>query len=220
MYKVGAARPGPLAPPVLDDPSVTAGGQSGAMTTSRCPVRVLLPFLVALLGLLPGCQAGKGDPTGMESGAFPAPDMGMVWEAAKEALRQQGFTADSSESSEAQGLVVSRYKLSMAPFSGQGHRDKATVRIKAAPSRPAYWIAEVNVLRQPNMNMTEPSNPIAASWGDPVRVGELENVIRARIEMAFAPQGVSDAFRRERGMLPRPEGGMHLGTGSAPGYKP
>ncbi|MFM8979758.1 MAG: hypothetical protein ACKOSS_04765 [Planctomycetia bacterium] len=190
------------------------------MTTSRRPALVLLPLLAALLGLLPGCQASKGDPTGMESEAFPAPDMGMVYEAAQEAMRQQGFTADSSESSEAQGLVVSRYRLTMAPFSGQGHRDKATVRIKAAPSRPAYWIAEVNVLRQPNTNITEPSNPIAASWGDAVRVNELENVIRARIEMAFAGQGVSDAFRRERGMLPRPEGGLHLGTGGAPGWKP
>lgn len=186
----------------------------------RTSPRFLLALALSLLGLLPACQASKGDPTGLSSDAFPAPDMGMVWEAAQTALRQQGFTPDLTESSEAQGLVVSRHRLVLAPFSGQGHRDKATVRITAAPDRPAHWIAEVNVLRQPNMNMTEPSNPIAASWGDPVRVNELENVIRARIEMQFAGQGVSDAFRRERGLPPRPDGGLHLGTGAAPGYKP
>lgn len=200
-----------------DDPTVTAGAHPAGMSHARLLLTLPLVALGALL--LPGCQASKGDPTGLTSEAFPAPDIGMVWAAAHEALRHQGFTPDTTESSEAQGLVVSRHKLSLAPFSGQGHRDKATVRIKQDPARPAFWTAEVNVLRQPNLNMTEPSNPVAASWGDAVRVNELENVIRARIEMAFASQGVSDAFRRERGMLPRSTEPMHLGTGSAPGWK-
>jgi hypothetical protein len=181
-----------------------------------------LPRLLGLLALvgLSACQSGgRADPAGMVSNSFPAPDKSLVYEAAADALRQQGMTPDSSVSSPDQGLLVSRHKLVMAPFSGQGHRDKATVRIQEDPARPSYYTVEVNVTREMNGNITEPSNPIAASWGNPERVTELENVIRARIEMRFAPLGASDAFRRERGMPTVPAQGSHLGTGAAPGFQ-
>jgi hypothetical protein len=186
---------------------------------ARLRSAVLCSALLVLPLALAGCQSGKGDTKGMVSSSFPAPDKSLVYEAAVDALRQQGLTPDSSVSSEAQGLVITRHKLTMAPFSGQGHRDKATVRIQEDPARPSYFTAEVNVLRETNGNMIEPSNPVVADWGGPTRVTELENVIRARIEMRFAPQGASDAFRRERGMQTVPAQQGELGTGAAPGFK-
>jgi hypothetical protein len=176
-------------------------------------------LVVAALGLA-ACQGGgKADTAGLVSNSFPAPDKSLVYEAAADALRQQGLTPDSSVSSEAQGLIISRHKLVMAPFAGQGHRDKATVRIQEDPARPSYYTVEVNVIRETNSNITEPSNPIAASWGNPERQAELENIIRARVEMRFAPAGASDAFRRERGMQTVPAQSHELGTGAAPGFQ-
>lgn len=188
-------------------------------TPQRLALCLAAPCLVAL-SLLTACQGGgKADTAGLVSNSFPAPDKSLVYEAAAEALRQQGLTPDSSVSSEAQGLIITRHKLVMAPFAGQGHRDKATVRIQEDPARPSYYTAEVNVIRETNSNITEPSNPIAATWGNPERQPELENIIRARIEMRFAPVGASDAFRRARGMQTVPAQSHELGTGAAPGYQ-
>jgi len=184
------------------------------------PLRCLSHALVLVPLLLGGCQSGSGDATGLVSEGFPAPDKALVYEAAMDALRQQGFTPDSSASSETQGVIVSRYKLVLAPFSGQGYRDKATIRIADVVGRPSYYTVEANVLREPNMNLTEPSNPIAAEWGGPTRVNEHENILRTRVEMRFSAPGASPAFRKSRGLAPAaPARDFDQGTGPAPNFK-
>jgi hypothetical protein len=174
-----------------------------------------LVLAALLLPLLPACQMGKPDTTGLSSDGFPAPDKGMVYAAAVDALRQQGFTADSSASSDVQGVVTSRYKLNLAPFSGQGFREKATVRIHDLPEHPNHYRVEVNVLREVNKNITQPSNPVAAEWGPAERVQDIENLIKSRIEMRFITSDASDAFRRERGLSPGRTGRVS-GTGQQP----
>ncbi len=187
------------------------------MHTPLPRLRLALVLVPLLLG---GCQSGgKGDPAGLVSEGFPAPDKSLVFDAAMEAMRQQGFTPDSSASSEAQGLIVSRYKLVLAPFSGQGYRDKATIRIAEVPDRPSYYTVEANVLREPNNNLTQPSNPIAAEWGGATRVEEHENILRSRVEMRFSAPGASPAFRKDRGLAPAGAAPDHeLGTGAAPTF--
>lgn len=168
-----------------------------------------------LLPVLTACQSGRVDTTGLSSDGFPAPDKGMVYAAAVDALRQQGFTADSSASSDVQGVVTTRHKLNLAPFSGQGYREKATVRIHELPEHPSYFRVEVNVLREVNKNITQPSNPVAAEWATGVRVQDVENLIKSRIEMRFITSDASAAFRRERGMAPGRTGRV-TGTGQQP----
>jgi hypothetical protein len=180
------------------------------MRTTRLLPALLVPLLVA-------CQGGRPDTTGLSSDGFPAPDKGMVYAAAIDALRQQGFTADSSASSDVQGVVTTRYKLNLAPFSGQGYREKATVRIKDLPNHPSHYTVEVNVLREINKNITQPSNPVAAEWASPERVQDIENLIKSRIEMRFIASDASDAFRRERGLAPSQTGRVS-GTGQQPAY--
>src|SRR5687768_15217924 len=90
---------------------------------------VLLAVLPCLAAL--GCQGV--DTTGERSDGFLAPDRSMVVETAVDALRTEGFTTDSSASSPEQGVVVTRHRLSLQPFSGHGFREKATVRIHEVP---------------------------------------------------------------------------------------
>src|SRR5262245_5761029 len=127
------------------------------MRAPPTPLRVLavLPLVLALVALA-GCQSGRADTTGQQSDGFPAPDRLSVLDAAHEALHQQGFTPDTSMSSDREGVVVTRYKLSLAPFSGHGFREKATVRVHEVPGRENYYTAEVNVLREINGNMVQP----------------------------------------------------------------
>lgn len=166
---------------------------------------------------LPGCRGV--DTTGQRSDGFMAPDRSLVFEAAADALRQQGFTPDSSASSESAGVVVSRHKLSMAPFSGQGYREQATLRIAEVPGRAGYFTVEANVLREYNDNIEQPSNPVTADWRSGVRVPERENLLKSIVQMRFVSPDASTQFRQERG-LPQRTGGRIEGmsTDAPPDY--
>lgn len=156
---------------------------------------------VALCFALGACQGA--DTTGQRSNGFVAPDGALVYGAAVDALRQQGFTTDSSVSSEETGLVVSRHKLSMAPFSGQGYREKATLRIVAVPGHANYYTVEANVLREYNDNIEQPSNPVTADWRTAERVPQLENLLKNMVEMRFVAPDASPEFRQQRGLPQR-----------------
>jgi hypothetical protein len=155
-------------------------------------------FLLVVASALVACKGV--DTTGQSSEGFAAPDRAMVYESALTALREQGFTPDSSASSEAQGVVVTRHKLDLSPFSAQGHREKATVRIHEVPEQRGFFTVEVNVLREYNDNISQPSNPIAAEWRKAVRVPEVENLIKSRVEMAYIAPDASPEFRQTHGL--------------------
>jgi hypothetical protein len=176
--------------------------------------RILASSLFAVL--LSACQ-GKVDTTGQSSEGFPAPDRSMVMDYAWEAVRQQGFTPDSSASAMSEGVIVTRHKLDLSPFSGHGYREKATVRVKEVPQRNGYFTVEVNVLREYNDNIAQPSNPIAAEWRSAVRAPDVENLIKSRVEMAFIQPGASTQFRETHGLPSEGSGRMpELSTQPAP----
>ena len=159
-------------------------------------MRNLLILPIALLALA-GCKSA--DTAGQRSEGFAAPDRSMVYEASWNALRQQGYTPDSSASSEAQGVITTRHKLELQPFSGHGYREKATVRIQEVPQNPSFYTVEVNVLREYNDNVRQPSNPLAAEWRTGVRMPEVENLLKSRVEMMFIASDASTEFKSSHG---------------------
>jgi len=173
-----------------------------------------LMSLLVLSTALTACQSA--DTTGQRSEGFAAPDRAMVYEAAWNALRQQGFTPDSSASSQTTGVIVTRHKLSMAPFSGQGFRDQATVRIHEVPQHAHHYTVEVNVLREFNDNIKQPSNPVAADWRTGVREPDLENLIKSRVEMMFISPDASAEFKSSHGMSTETRGRLPGESTGAP----
>lgn len=175
-------------------------------------MRLSLPVLFLLV--LAACTSSgtiRGDSflahedlSGAPSDGFPAPSKAAVWDAAMRAVREQGFVPDPNLSRKDLGRVESRWHLSLSPFSGQGHRDKVRILIREVPGREDYYRLDTNVIRQLNDNIAEPSNPIAAEWGEGKRRTPLENLINHRVEMMFLPADVSPEFRRKYGM-PRTE---------------
>ena len=164
----------------------------------RTPMRFSLSLLFAPL-FFAACQS-QADTTGKTSDGFPAPDREMVWMVAERALGQEGFVVDPDASSKLTGVLKTRWDLSMQPFSAQGYRDQATVRIHDVPGHADRYTVEANVLREKNNNITEPSNPILAQWATGERVPELESLLTQRIEMAFLSPDVSSEFRSRRGL--------------------
>jgi hypothetical protein len=174
----------------------------------------LAGLLTALLALS-ACQSGppKGETA---SDGFPAPDRELVFEAALDAMRAQGFTPDRDATSETTGVIVSRWKLSLQPFSSQGYRDQATIQIYDVPNRPGYYNVRSKVVREHNGNMTQPGNPIVAKWGDAERVAEVEQILNQRVELAFLPGGESSEWRNRYGMPEAPDPRIDAGQIPAP----
>jgi hypothetical protein len=142
----------------------------------------------------------REDRSGQQSDGFPAPSRDAVYYAAMTAVREQGFVPDPNLSKRELGRIESRWHLSLSPFSGQGHRDKVRIRVLPVQDRPDFYRLDTNVIRQMNDNIAEPSNPIAAEWGEGKRRTDLETLINHRVELKFLPADVSPEFRRKYGM--------------------
>jgi len=169
--------------------------------SARLAASALLGAL--LLGGLAACQTSR--PSGVVTSAgFPAPDQEIVYHSALRALGEQGFSADLELSDAAAGTIVTRWKNSLQPFSGQGYRDQATVTIRPVAGRSGYYAVDTQVIRQFNDNMVQPSNLVTAEWKRDTRVSELEMLISRRIETYFLPGGLSSDFRQRHGLAPTP----------------
>lgn len=163
---------------------------------ARLPVVLLATFLLTL----PGCQSDtKPDPVGQKSDGFPAPGQESVYRAAMKAVIESGFVPDYDESSERVGIITTRWNVQLQPFAGGGRRDKATVKITEVDQHDSYFRVETNVIREQNVNVKQPSDPVYAEWENPARVEDLENLITRRIEMSFLPGSASEEWREGRG---------------------
>lgn len=163
-------------------------------------------FAVVLTLALPlaACQGDARNPSaskgGVRSDGFPAPSRFTVWDTAQRVVREQRMAVDTDASSAEAGIVVSRWRSSLSPFSREGYREKATIRILPVEGRSGYWRTETNVVRQMNADTRQPDNAMAADWTNDERNFQLEALINRRIEMFFLPSDVSDVFRRQHGM--------------------
>jgi hypothetical protein len=163
---------------------------------------VFLVLSAAVLSAgLSACSSGP-DRTGQSTEGFYAASQNDVWEVAERQLNRQGFAVDSESSSKTNGTMLSRWSINLHPFSHHGYRDQATVTIRPVASRASYYTVEVNVVRQINKNLKEPTNPARVDWDTGARVPEVERILKNDIELFFLGHDVSDEFRAKWGMAP------------------
>jgi hypothetical protein len=154
-------------------------------------------WIPGALLLLAACQSG-GKTAGVErTDGFPAPDREIVFDVAARTLRQQGFAIDVENSSPETGVITTRWSTQLAPFSGQGQRDKATVYVRDVPGHPNYYVVEANVVREINNEIVQPGNPIKAEWGNAKRVPEFERILVRQVESYFLTSRVSPELRQK-----------------------
>ena len=161
----------------------------------RCSAFVAA-VLTALL-VLSACSGGnrRADTRGLKSDGFPAPSKELVVMAAEQVVTEQGYAVERDGTCTERGVLTTRWRTQMAPFSGQGYRERVTVRVSEIEGRANYFDVETNVIREVNMNLQEPSNPVMAEWKNPARQVEMENLITRRVEMHFLAGEASDEFR-------------------------
>jgi hypothetical protein len=165
-------------------------------------MRRLAASFAVLAAALAACSSV--DKTGIASRGFYSPDFDTVWEVAEREMQREGFVPDRTASSKENKTMVSRWAMSLQPFSSRGYREQATLTFREVPNAPKRYTVEVNVLRELNSQITQPGNPIVAEWEDGVRVYEKEALIARRIETFFIPKDVSPEFRARYGMDPLP----------------
>ena len=157
-------------------------------------------LLVCLVLALTGCQGTRTVSGTAPSDGFPAPDKEFVWDVAARALQEQGMQPDSESSSMKTWTIQTHWRFSPQPFSSQGFRQQAVVKIHDVPGKPGYFYTETQVKRQVNDNIKEPSRLTMAKWGDESRCAELEGLINRRIEMYFLPNEYSEDFCNRYGV--------------------
>ena len=163
-------------------------------------IAIITVLSVSFLSLA-ACSSGGGQAVGCAtSDGFPAPDKEIVWTVAANALREQGFALDREASTKQTWTIKSYWRNSLQPFGGTGYRERAEVTVNDVPNRTNYFTVDTKVIRQPNNNLVQPSNLIAAEWGAEERQPDLEGIINTKIEMYFLPAGPSGDFRDRYGM--------------------
>jgi hypothetical protein len=162
-------------------------------------MRIALAAALAALSALSAC-ATKADRTGLVSRGFYSPDFDTVWDVAQMEMQRTGFAPDHDASSKEARTLTSRWSNHMSPFSGRGYREQATLTFREVPDQPNRWTVEANVIREQNMAIVAPQNPIVAKWENPVRVPESEHLLASNVERFFLPRDVSSAFRSRYGM--------------------
>ena len=142
------------------------------------------------------------DKTGRPSRGFYSPDYDSLWERAQITMQEEGYPVDLDASSKDTKILVSRWAMSLQPFSHRGYREQATLTLHEIPEAKNRWSVEVNVLREINKEVKHPNNALLANWDDGVRVPGREAMIARRLESFFIPHDVSPQFKAAYRMRP------------------
>ena len=163
-----------------------------------------LALLLPLAGVPVGCASGKADTSGQLTQGFYAGEFEMLWDVSRKEMVRAGFSPDRDNCNKAGMVMVSRYNVQLAAFSGKGYREQATITMHPVPDKPGWFTVEANVLRSMNKELAEPTNLALADWDAPVRQPEREQHIAYAIETFFLGHDASSQFRSSYGMRAAP----------------
>ena len=114
----------------------------------------------ALLIILTACSSTP-EPGWVESEA-PTVSRRVLWEVTRIAFEREGFPQIAPGFDPVNNTVTSGWRTELAPFSGQGFRERAWV--KYSTSDTGNLSIEVRVQREVNKNLARPLDPQYADW--------------------------------------------------------
>jgi hypothetical protein len=159
--------------------------------------------LAALAASLPGCTSTPESEPAWRSVEVDAPSDRVLWQLTLLSLQNLGYPLGAGLDRSG-GIVTTGWKTDLHPFSGQGQRTRAEVRL--APVERGRWNVRARVERETNENMTDPLNAARAQWQagpDDERTADILLMhIRARLdpelELAPAQARSSEGAQRPR----------------------
>ncbi|MCH2105728.1 MAG: hypothetical protein MK291_03720 [Planctomycetes bacterium] len=144
----------------------------------------------ALLLSLSACSSTP-DPIWEESAA-PTVSRRVLWEVTRIAFEREGFPQVAPGFDPVNNTVTSGWRTELAPFSGQGFRERAWVKYSTTDT--GKLSIEVRVQREVNKNLARPLDPQYADWEEARDSRERARFLLQVIKGSL----VSGGARRER----------------------
>jgi hypothetical protein len=132
-----------------------------------------LAAVLLSIALAPGCASTADE--GWHEGSVTAPTERVLWQVTVLALERNDFPVGSGVNP-ATLKAVSGWRVSLAPFKGDGYREQAHIEWTRDESQPGRWNGRVRVQRQRNENLSKPLDISYAEWED-----DPDDVDRARL---------------------------------------
>ena len=141
------------------------------------PALVLSMCLATCLGLA-SCNSAPKHPPVWQNAEVAVPSENVLWAVSGQEMQYLGFPV-GSDADPAALVMRSGWHMHLAPFRGQGYREKAEVRFtRVAPER---FKLEVRVAREDNMDLKNPIDPRSAEWKEAPDSVDVARVLMQRI---------------------------------------
>jgi hypothetical protein len=141
------------------------------------------------LALAPGCASTPDE--AWHEGSVTAPTERVLWQVTVLALERNDFPVGSGVNPSTL-KAVSGWRVSLAPFKGDGYREQAHIEWTRDESQAGRWNGRVRVHRQRNENLSKPLDISYAEWEDDPddqdRARLLFNTVKALLGGEFKVQ--------------------------------
>lgn len=157
------------------------------------PIHRLL--LCLCLVWLASCTSNRPEPQ-WRAGEIGVASESVLWEVTVLAMEKEGFPVGAGLDP-ADGVAISGWKSSLAPFKGKGWRARAHVQYeRLAPGR---YRVEVRVEKEVNEDLARPLDPSYAQWEPAADDLERADVLLQRIRSYLGGEIEVSAPQKSRG---------------------
>jgi len=125
------------------------------------------------------CQTGPKYKPAWTDAVVSAPSENVLWAVASQELQRMGYPLGSGAHPD-QLVMTSAWKTELAPFKGDGFREKAQVRFTRQDN--GQYKVEARVQRESNQDMVRPIDPSYAEWEEAPDNVDAARVLLQRIQ--------------------------------------
>lgn len=123
--------------------------------------RFVLGAVFAAVGVGGACKMGPEHQPNWATAELAAPSENVLWAVASQELQRMGFPLGVGADPR-QLIMSSAWKTQLAPFKGDGFRQRAEVRFEALES--GRFAVDARVMREINNDIVRPLDPSHAKW--------------------------------------------------------
>jgi hypothetical protein len=148
-------------------------------------MRTALRTLFFTLPLCACSALGSSEPApSWQSAVVESPSDRVLWKITLLSVERMGFPL-ASGLDPSSGIVTTGWKTNLQPFSGDGTRARAEVRIEA--EGPRQWRVRAHVQKQVNKSLVAPLDPTRAEWEWVPDDSTQTSILLRHIVAAFEP---------------------------------
>jgi hypothetical protein len=128
------------------------------------------------------------------SGEFRCEDFPVLWEVSKAQAAKNGFRIDDDATTFKERRIVTAWRVDMAVMKNDGKRRRRYVEFDEVKEKKNTWKVRVATVRQRNVDIDDPLNPINAEWKTDEADADDSDRVAYMIEAQFSVPGPSKEF--------------------------